>query len=200
MVHGIHMDCSMWTGAWIGAWIPYGIVHGFAIEIHWKFHGIHMESIWTLHGLVHGMHHSMYSPYGIHTGYGLTKWLGTQPKNSPYGIHGLGGGIHPVHMESIWNYPGSVKTSVSSKFTSGKRKRICSFVIGYIPLVVLFRCQLLSILQVVPDTLRLFTHSQGTPTLLVHRRNTSNTLNSFLHRLDCFSYRISSSKYFPSLA
>ena len=108
MVHGIHMDCSMWTGAWI----PYGIVHGFSIKIHWKFHGIHMESIWTVHGPVHGIHHSMYSPYGIHSGYGLTKWLGTQPKNSPYGIHGLGGGIHPVHMESIWNYPGSVKTSL----------------------------------------------------------------------------------------
>jgi hypothetical protein len=40
MIHGIHMDCSMWTGAWI----PYGIVHGFAIKIHWKFHGIHMKS------------------------------------------------------------------------------------------------------------------------------------------------------------
>src|SRR6266446_4791707 len=37
MVHGIHMDCSMWTGAWI----PYGIVYGFAIKIHWKFYGIH---------------------------------------------------------------------------------------------------------------------------------------------------------------
>jgi hypothetical protein len=40
------------------------------------------------------VNHSMDSPYGIHSGYGLTKWLGTQPKNSPYGIHGLGGGIH----------------------------------------------------------------------------------------------------------
>jgi hypothetical protein len=47
MVHGIHMDCSMWTGAWI----PYGIVHGFSIKIHWKFHGIHMESIWNPYGL-----------------------------------------------------------------------------------------------------------------------------------------------------
>jgi hypothetical protein len=90
MVHGIHMDCSMWTGPWI----PYGIVHGFSIKIHWKFHGIHMESIWTVHGPVHGMHHSMDIPYGIHSGYGLKKWLGTQPKNSPYGMHGLGGGIH----------------------------------------------------------------------------------------------------------
>ena len=105
MFHGFHMDCSM-DSIWNSTWI-----HGFAIEIHWKFHEIHMESIWTLHGLVHEMHHSMCSPYGIHSGYGLTKWLGTQPKNSPYGIHGLGGGIHPVHMESIWNHPGSVKTS-----------------------------------------------------------------------------------------
>jgi hypothetical protein len=72
-----------------------------------------MESIWTVHGPVHGMHHSMDIPYGIHSGYGLKKWLGTQPKNSPYGMHGLGGGIHPVHMESIWNYPGSVKTSLN---------------------------------------------------------------------------------------
>jgi hypothetical protein len=79
------MDWSMWNVPWI----PYGIVHGFAIEIHWKFHG-------------------------IHGGYGLIKWLGTQPKNSPYEIHGLGDGIHPVHMESIWNYPGSVKTLSTS--------------------------------------------------------------------------------------
>ena len=46
-----------------------------------------MESIWTVHGPVHGMHHSMDIPYGFHSGYGLEKWLGTQPKNSPYGIH-----------------------------------------------------------------------------------------------------------------
>jgi len=62
MVHGIHMDCSMWTGAWIGAWIPYGIVHGFAIKIHWKFHGIHMES----NGLVHGIHMEWCIPWTIH--------------------------------------------------------------------------------------------------------------------------------------
>ena len=61
-----------------------------------------MESIWT----------GPWIPYGFHSRYGLKKWLGAQPKNSPYGIHGLGGGIHPVHMESIWNYPGSVKTSL----------------------------------------------------------------------------------------
>jgi hypothetical protein len=91
------MDCSMWTGAWI----PYGIVHGFAIKIHWKFHGIHMESTWTGAWNPYGMVYSMDSLYGIHSGYGMKKWLGTQPKNSPYGIHGLGGGIHPVHMKSI---------------------------------------------------------------------------------------------------
>src|SRR6266446_10867508 len=89
MVHGIHMDCSMWTGAWI----PYGIVHGFSIKIHWKFHGIHMESTWTGAWNPYGMVHSMDSPYGIHSGYGMKKWLGTQPKNSSYGIHGLGGGF-----------------------------------------------------------------------------------------------------------
>ena len=33
------------------------------------------------------MVYSMDSPYGIHSGYGMKKWLGTQPKNSPYGIH-----------------------------------------------------------------------------------------------------------------
>jgi hypothetical protein len=33
-------------------------------------------------------------------------------KNIPYGIHGMEGGIHPFHMESIWNIPGSVKTSM----------------------------------------------------------------------------------------
>ena len=110
LIKSLRIPCM--ESIWTVPWIPYGIVHGFAIEIHWKFHEIHMESIWTLHGPVHGMHHSMCSPYGIHSGYGLTKWLGTQPKNSPYGLHGLGGGIHPVHMESIWNHPGSVKTSL----------------------------------------------------------------------------------------
>ena len=78
---------SIWTSAWIGAWIPYGIVHGFAIKIHWKFHGIHMESTWTSAWSPYGMVYSMDSPYGIHSGYGMKKWLGTQPKNSPYGIH-----------------------------------------------------------------------------------------------------------------
>src|SRR5260370_253996 len=67
MVHGIHMDCSMWTGAWI----PYGIVHGFSIKFHWKFHGIHMESTWTGPWNVHGMVHSMVIPYGFHSGYGM---------------------------------------------------------------------------------------------------------------------------------
>jgi hypothetical protein len=36
-------------------------------------------------------------------------------KNIPYGIHGMEGGIHPFHMESIWNIPGSVKTSLSEE-------------------------------------------------------------------------------------
>jgi len=70
-----------------------------------------MESIWAGPWNPYGMVYSMDNPYGFHSGYGLKKWLGTQPKNSSYGIHGLGVGIHPVHMESIWNHPGSVKTS-----------------------------------------------------------------------------------------
>jgi hypothetical protein len=61
-----------------------------------------IKSIWT--GSC-GMFHD--SPYGFHTGYGLKQWLGTQPKNIPYGFHGLGA----VHGQSIWNHPGSVKTS-----------------------------------------------------------------------------------------
>jgi len=75
-----------------------------------------MESIWTGPWNPYGMVYSMDNPYGFHSGYGLKKWLGTQPKNSPYGIHGLGVGIHPVHMESIWNHLGSVKTSDHSFF------------------------------------------------------------------------------------
>ena len=53
---------------------------------------------------IHGMVHSIWIPYGLHSGYGMKKWLGCQPKNSPYGVHGMG-------LESIWNIPGSVKTS-----------------------------------------------------------------------------------------
>ena len=77
--YGIHVDCSM-DSIWTVPWNPYGLVHEFTIKIHCTFHGIHMESIWTVHGLVHGLHHSIDSPYGFHTGYGLKQWLGTQPK------------------------------------------------------------------------------------------------------------------------
>jgi hypothetical protein len=50
-----------------------------------EFHGIHMdqsmESIWNtpFHG------HSIWIPEW----YGMKKWLGCQPKNSPYGFHGI---------------------------------------------------------------------------------------------------------------
>jgi len=40
---------------WTVPWNPYGIVHGFPLEIHWKFHG-------------------------IHSGYGIEKWLAYQQK------------------------------------------------------------------------------------------------------------------------
>jgi len=37
-----HVDCSM-ESIWTVPWNPYGIVHGFPLEIHWKFHGILMD-------------------------------------------------------------------------------------------------------------------------------------------------------------
>jgi len=62
-----HVDCSM-ESIWTVPWNPYGIVHGFPLEIHWKFHG-------------------------IHSGYGIEKWLAYQQK------------------KILWNIAGSVKTS-----------------------------------------------------------------------------------------
>jgi hypothetical protein len=79
-------------------WNPCGIVHGIWIKFQWTFHGFHMESTWTGPWNPYGTHHSMDIPYGIHSGYGMEKWLGTQPKNSPCGIHGMGG----FHTHSIW--------------------------------------------------------------------------------------------------
>jgi hypothetical protein len=60
-------------------WIPDGMVHG-----------IHMESMELTHSIWNPwkMDHSTWNPWTI-----------------PSGIHG----IHPFHMESIWNTPGSVK-------------------------------------------------------------------------------------------
>jgi len=84
---------------WTVPWNPDGIVCGFAIQIPWN---------------PYGMHHSMDFPYGFHSGYGMKKWLGCQPKNSPYGFHGMG--LESTH--SIWNIAGSVKTS--KKFSALK--------------------------------------------------------------------------------
>ena len=58
-----------------------------------------MESTWTSPWNPYGMHDSMDIPYGFHTGYGMKKWLGCQPKNSPYGFHGMG--MESTH--SKWN-------------------------------------------------------------------------------------------------
>src|SRR6266446_2776074 len=95
--HGmVHME---WT------WNPYGLVH---MEWTWNpYEPVHMDSIWN--GSFHV--HSMSIPYGFHSGYGMRKWLGPQPKSfhmdsmewtwNPYGFH----------MDSIWINPGRVKTS-----------------------------------------------------------------------------------------
>ena len=72
---------------WNGAWNPYGLLH-----VDWC-----MDSIWNSTWIFN--ENSLDSPYGIHSGYGMEKWLGTQPKNSPYGIHGLG----VESTQSIWN-------------------------------------------------------------------------------------------------
>jgi hypothetical protein len=63
-----------------------------------------MESIWN--SPFHG--HSIWIPEWVWN----EKMARDSAKNIPYGIHGMEGGIHPFHMESIWNIPGSVKTSL----------------------------------------------------------------------------------------
>ncbi len=101
---------SIWTG-------PYGM----DMESIWNGHGIHMnQSIWNPYGMEMesiwngSFHvHSMSIPYGFHSGYGMRKWLGPQPKSfhmdsmewtwNPYGFH----------MDSIWINPGRVKTSIT---------------------------------------------------------------------------------------
>ena len=63
-----------------------------------KFIGISMESTWTSAWNVHGMGHSIWNLYGLQSGYGMKKWLGCQPKNCPYGVHGMA--LDSTH--SIW--------------------------------------------------------------------------------------------------
>src|SRR6266702_2783276 len=83
--------------------------YNHSMEWTWNpYEPVHMESIWN--GSFHV--HSMSIPYGFHSGYGMRKWLGPQPKSfhmdsmewtwNPYGIH----------MNSIWINPGRVKTSI----------------------------------------------------------------------------------------
>ena len=40
-----------------------------------------MESIWFSPWIAYGRHHSVGVPYGFHSGHGIEKWLGCQPKN-----------------------------------------------------------------------------------------------------------------------
>ena len=84
MVFNHHFIESIWTGSWN----RYGLVHELV-------HGIHME--WRCNP--YGMDHSMTIPYGFHSGYGMRKWLGPQPKVIPYGFHGMTHGFHGFHME-----------------------------------------------------------------------------------------------------
>jgi hypothetical protein len=50
------------------------------MALQFKFIGNSMESTWTSPWNPYGMHHSMDIPYGFHSGYGMKKWLGCQPK------------------------------------------------------------------------------------------------------------------------
>ena len=75
---------SIWNSTWI--------CNVSSLEIPWNPHRMLME--W-------------YIPYGFHSGYRMKNWLGCQPKNSSYGVHGMG--LESTH--SIWNILGSVKTS-----------------------------------------------------------------------------------------
>ena len=73
------VDCSM-ESIWNSTWI----CDINSLEIPWN---------------PYGMHHSMDIPYGFHRGYGMKKWVGLQPKNIPYGFHGMG--LDSTH--SIWS-------------------------------------------------------------------------------------------------
>src|SRR6266700_2864807 len=85
------------------------------MEWTWNPYGMEMESIWNESFHVH----SMSIPYGFHSGYGMRKWLGPQPKSFhmdsmewtciPYGFHmdcihstWIPHGLHPFHMDSMW--------------------------------------------------------------------------------------------------
>ena len=108
---------SLWNTV---PWNPYGMVHGVLMEWYMNLQcqsiGNSMESTWTNPWNPYGMHHSMDIPYGFHSGYGMKKWLGCQPKKSPYGVHGM-------RVESIWKIPGSVKTSNFECPMSGPNER-----------------------------------------------------------------------------
>ena len=75
----------------------------------WIPSSFHMEQS----RIPYGIDHSMAIPYGIQGDYGTSKWLGPHLEIIPYGFHGMGGGFHGFHMDSIWINPGSVKTSCS---------------------------------------------------------------------------------------
>jgi len=75
----------------------------------WIPSSFHMEQS----RIPYGIDHSMAIPYGIQGDYGTSKWLGPHLEIIPYGFHGMGGGFHGFHMDSIWINPGSVKTSTS---------------------------------------------------------------------------------------
>jgi hypothetical protein len=64
------------------------------MDLQCKFIGNAMESAWTSPWNPYGMHHSMELPYGFLRAHGMKKWLGCQPKNSPWNS-----------MEWGWNPP-----------------------------------------------------------------------------------------------
>ena len=66
-------------------WNPYGM----DMEWTWNpYEPVHMESIWNGDGI----HMEWIIPYGFHSGYGMRKWLGPQPKS-----------FHMDSMEWTWN-------------------------------------------------------------------------------------------------
>ncbi|KAF8811182.1 hypothetical protein BYT27DRAFT_7208624 [Phlegmacium glaucopus] len=114
--HGMGMDDmhpSIWNGMihlyipWNGygmdmksisiPWNGYGMDMK-SISIPWNGYGLHLYIPWNGYGMKLDSMWNMTIPYGIHSDYGMGKWLGTEPKVIPYGIHGMADGFHMDNM------------------------------------------------------------------------------------------------------
>jgi hypothetical protein len=98
-------------------WSPYGVWLGefiFPCIPRWTPAGVQLDSRWILDKELAGLtpikkrskvHLDSRNPPGVHLESTWNLWLKVKSSAIPSGIHG----IHPFHMESIWNTLGSVK-------------------------------------------------------------------------------------------